>query len=145
MQLLCLTDTDPATALPGLDLLPHEVHRSPLNVRLSMGAAARFDLLLVDGVRDIRGARTACLELAPDCPVPRLLLCGETMLAVVAPEWQISDVILPTATPAEIELRLRLAAAGTPTGAAAVGSAPAAVSAADNPVKPPPIMQTSAI
>ena len=52
------------------------------------------------------------------------------MLAVVAPEWQISDVILPTATPAEIELRLRLAAAGTPTGAAAVGSAPAAVSAA---------------
>ncbi len=130
MQLLCLTDTDPAMALPGLDLLPHEVHRSPLNVRLSMGAAARFDLLLVDGVRDIRGARTACLELAPDCPVPRLLLCGETMLAVVAPEWQISDVILPTATPAEIELRLRLAAAGTPTGAAAAGSAPAAVSAA---------------
>jgi DNA-binding response OmpR family regulator len=130
VQLLCLTDTDPATALPGLDLLPHEVHRSPLNVRLSMGAAARFDLLLVDGVRDIRGARTACLELAPDCPVPRLLLCGETMLAVVAPEWQISDVILPTATPAEIELRLRLAAAGTPTGGAAAGSAPAAVSAA---------------
>lgn len=132
MQLLCLADTDPATTLPGLDLLPHEVHRSPLNVRLSVGAATRFDLLLVDGVRDIRGARTACLELAKDCPVPRLLICGETMLAVVAPEWRISDVILPTASPSEIELRLRLAAAATATamGAATGSSAPVAVSAA---------------
>ena len=130
MQLLCLTDVDPATAIPGLDLLPHEVHRSPLNVRFSASAAARFDVLLVDGTRDIRGARTACLELAKDCQVPRLLLCGETMLAVVTPEWEISDVMLPTASPAEIELRLRLAAASASGGTTATSAAPAAVSAA---------------
>ncbi|MCA0378285.1 MAG: response regulator transcription factor [Actinobacteria bacterium] len=130
MQLLCLTGSDPAAALPGLDLLPHEVHRSPLDVRLTASAAARFDVLLIDGTLDIRGARTACLELAGDCPVPRVLLCSETMLAVVAPEWQIADVMLPTASPAEIELRLKLAAAGAVSGLTANSPVPAAVSVA---------------
>ncbi len=130
MQLLCLADADPVSALPGLDLLPHEVHRSPLNVRLTPSAAARFDVLLVDGTHDIRGARSACLGLAADCPVPRVLLCGETMLAVVTTEWAISDFMLPTASPSEIELRLRLAASGTASGAVTNTTAPAAISAA---------------
>ncbi len=109
MQLLCLTDRDPHTALPGLDLLPHECRTSPLEVRLPASAAARFDLVLVDASYDIRRARTVCFELAQDCPRPRLLLCTESMLAAVNPEWQLADVLLPAASPAEIEMRLRLA------------------------------------
>lgn len=109
MQLLCLTETDPATALPGLDLLPHEVRTSPLGVRVPSGVSARFDLLLVDGTRDVRRARTACLELKRDCPTPRLLIVPEAALPAVTTEWSVVDVLLPAASPAEIDLRLRLA------------------------------------
>lgn len=109
MQLLCLTDSEPATALPGLDLLPHELRSSPLGIRLTASAASRFDLVLIDATRDIRRARTSCLELVRDCPAPRLLISSEAALPAVTPEWGLSDVILPTASPSEIDLRLRLA------------------------------------
>jgi DNA-binding response OmpR family regulator len=130
MQLLCLTDIDPAEALPGLDLLPHEVTRSPLKVRLNASAAARFDALIIDGTLDIRGARTACLELLGESAVPRVLLCAENMLSIVTPEWGVQDVLLPTASPNEIEMRLRLALAGSPGTAPQASDEPAAVSAA---------------
>lgn len=130
MQLLCLTETSPVTALPGLDLLPHELHSSPLGVRVTASAAARFDLILVDGTKDIRSARTACLELARDCPTPRIMLCTESMLAILTPEWQLSDVLLPTASPAEIEMRLRLSVAEPASAAASASAAPEAVSSA---------------
>ena len=108
MQLLCLTEADPATALPGLDLLPHVIRTSPLGVRVPAGASARFDLLLIDGTQDTRRARTACLELKRDSPTPRLLIVPEAALAAVTPDWAVADVLLPTASPAEIDLRLRL-------------------------------------
>lgn len=130
MQLLCLTETSPVTALPGLDLLPHELHSSPLGVRITASAAARFDVVLVDGTKDIRSARTACLELARECPTPRILLCTESMLAILTPEWKLSDVILPAASPAEIEMRLRLSQAGAASAPASASSVPEAVSSA---------------
>lgn len=114
MQLLCLSDIDPTAVLPGLDLLPHEVRASPLGVRLARGAADRFDLILVDGTRDIRRARAACLELKLDCPTPRLVVAGDSALPAITPEWGVADVLLPAAGPAEIELRLRLASGGRP-------------------------------
>ena len=128
MQLLCLTETDPSTALPGLELLPHVVRTSPLGVRVTAGASARFDLLLVDGTSDVRRARTACLELKRDCPAPRLLVVPEAALPAVTPEWGLADVLLPGASPAEIELRLRLAF-GSRAAGAEVG-APTEISAA---------------
>ena len=109
MQLLCLTDADPAAVLPGLDLLPHDIKASPLGIKVPPSAAARFDLLLIDATHDIRRARTSCLELVRDSPTPRLLISGEAALPAVTPEWGLSDVLLPAASPAEIDLRLRLA------------------------------------
>lgn len=108
MQLLCLTAGDPADMLPGLELLSHEWRVTPLDVRVPPSAAERFDLLLVDGTIDARRARAACLELLRDCPTPRLLVASQATLAAITHEWGVADVLLPEASPAEIELRLRL-------------------------------------
>lgn len=132
MQLLCLTDRDPGAALPGLELLSHELRISPLSVRLPSSAAARFELLLIDGTLDARRARAACLELKADCPTPRLLIASESALPAITADWAIADVLLPAASPAEIDLRLRLAASGRQgIGSGAAGSeVPTAVTAA---------------
>ncbi len=109
MQLLCLTDIDPSEVLPGLDVLPHDVRASPLHVRLTEGMTDRFDLIIIDATTDVRGARAACLELSTHCSTPRLLVCTESSCAAVTPQWHIADVLLPGASPAEIDMRLRLA------------------------------------
>jgi len=108
MQLLCLTDRDPADSLPGLDLLPHDVRTSPLSLRIPETMAERFDAILVDGTLDARRARTACLSLADVAETPRVVILPELALTALTREWAVSELLLPTASPAEIELRLRL-------------------------------------
>ncbi len=127
MQLLCLTDTGPSAMLAGLDLLPHELRTSPLGVRVAPTAAERFDLLLIDGTGDARRARGACLELLRDCPTPRILVASQATLPAITADWGVADVLLPEASPAEIELRLRLSR-GVPSSAQA--AAPGSVSSA---------------
>jgi DNA-binding response OmpR family regulator len=39
---------------------------------------------------------------------PRVIILSEVALPVLTPEWEVRDLLLPTASPAEIELRLRL-------------------------------------
>lgn len=124
MQLLCLTDRDAGAALPALELLAHDLRTSPLSIRMPASAAARFDLLLIDGSRDPRRARAVCAELAGDCPTPRLLIIAEAALAAVTPAWDVADVILPGASPAEVDLRLRLASAGGGSAQRSVDAAP---------------------
>lgn len=124
MLLLCLTDQDPADALHSLDLLSHEVRVSPLAVRVTESAASRFDAIIVDATRDPRRGRTACLDLKQSTQTPRLVVLTESALTALTPEWGASDFLLPTACPAEIELRLRLAGS---TGSAAHESTPTAV------------------
>lgn len=108
MQLLCLTDRDPADSLPGLDLLPHEVRTSPLSLRVPETMASRFDAILIDGTLDPRRARTASMSLIETTEVPRIVILSEVALPALTTDWAVRDLILPTASPAEIELRLRL-------------------------------------
>lgn len=108
MQLLCLTDRDPAESLPSLDLLPHEVRTSPLSIRVPDTMAARFDAVLVDGTLDPRRARTACISLAGARETPLIVILPEVALTALTPEWGINELLLPTSSPAEIESRLRL-------------------------------------
>lgn len=108
MQLLCLTDRDPADSLPGLDLLPHEVRTSPLSLRVPETMASRFDAILIDGTLDPRRARTASMSLIDTTDVPRVAILSEAALPALTTDWCVRDLILPTASPAEIELRLRL-------------------------------------
>lgn len=108
MQLLCLTDRDPAESLPGLDLLPHDVRTSPLSLQVPESMLARFDAVLIDGTLDARRARTACLSLVNSGDTPRLVILPEVALTALTPEWGVAELLLPAASPAEIEARLRL-------------------------------------
>lgn len=124
MLLLCLTDRDPADSLPGLDLLPHEIRTSPLSLRVTDSLAARFDALLIDGTLDARRARAACMHLGTGTDTPRVVVLPELALTALTPEWGVSEFLLPTASPAEIEVRLRLLEQPS------VATAPAAVQSA---------------
>ena len=108
MQLLCLSDRDPADSLPALDLLPHDVRSSPLSLRVPETMAERFDAILVDGTLDARRARSACLNFGEGVATPRIVILPEVALPALTPEWRVSELMLPTASPAEVELRLRL-------------------------------------
>ncbi|MHA3682755.1 winged helix-turn-helix transcriptional regulator [Leucobacter sp. HY1908] len=108
MQLLCLTDRAPAEALPSLELLAHDVRASPLGVRLPASMSSQYDCIIIDGVNNVRLAREVCQNLAQGEHSPRVAVLPESALGVVQTEWGLSDVLLPTAGPAEIELRLRL-------------------------------------
>ncbi|KTR86413.1 winged helix-turn-helix transcriptional regulator [Leucobacter chromiiresistens] len=108
MQLLCLSDRDPADSLPGLDLLPHDVRTSPLSLRVPETMADRFDAVLIDGTLDARRARAACLSMVDGSETPRVVILPEVALTALTPEWGVQELLLPTASPVEIELRLRL-------------------------------------
>lgn len=123
MRILCLTDRDPESALPALALLPHEVHAQPLaaptqtqafhhtQFDLDASPSRDFAVNLVDAGVNPRTAQLVCHELLErnGGDPPTLLITTESMLAAITPAWGVRDVLLPHASPAEIDLRLRLA------------------------------------
>ncbi|RKQ37213.1 DNA-binding response regulator [Kocuria tytonis] len=101
------------TALPALGLLSHTVELHPLDDLAALTGPRRPDLVVLDGTRNLVAARNTALALsALDRPVPVLLSVTEGGLAAVAASWGVSDVVLDTAGPAEVEARVRLAVAG---------------------------------
>ena len=68
------------------------------------------DAVLVDGRRDLVGARALCRLLeSTGLSVPLLLVVTEGGMAAVAADWGMDDVLLAEGGPAEVEARLRLA------------------------------------
>jgi DNA-binding response OmpR family regulator len=68
------------------------------------------DVVVVDGRRDLAGARSLCRLLrTTGLSSPLLLALTEGGMAAVAADWGADDVVLDTAGPAEVEARLRLA------------------------------------
>lgn len=110
-QILLLTRavTPSTTVLPGLELLSHHIKiMSPEPAALI--TAPPVDLVLVDARSDLPAARSLCrLMEATGNVSPVLAITTEGGLAAVASDWGISDVILESAGPAEIEARIRLA------------------------------------
>ena len=112
MDLLLLTaDPDPATVLPALDLLPVTLRSAAAEVT-ALVTAGPYDFVLVDARADLGAARALCRVLGTDgLAVPLLAVVTEGGMAVVGPEWGVSDVVLAGAGPAEVHARLRLLAA----------------------------------
>jgi len=111
-QLLLLTNAlaPSSEVLPALGLLPHHVRVLPAEAAVLVDAPAA-DAVIVDGRRDLAGARSLCRLLrTTGLSSPLVLVLTEGGMAAVAADWGADDVLLDTAGPAEVEARLRLAA-----------------------------------
>src|SRR6202021_3906568 len=94
---------------PALGLLLHPVRVLPADAS-ALVEARPADVVLVDARRDLAHAKSICRLLHTtglDCPM--LAIVTEGGLAAISADWNVDDVILNTAGPAEVEARLRLA------------------------------------
>jgi len=97
--------------LPALSLLPHTVRVLPAE-GTALLEAPPVDLILVDGRNDLAKARDLTRLLRTiGTASPVVLILTEGGLSVAAVDWEFDDLLLNTATPAEVEARLRLAIA----------------------------------
>ena len=107
--LLTRVMTPSATVLPGLELLSHSVrvmHPEPT----ALITAPPCDVILVDGRGDLPAVRSLCRMMeTTGNTTPVILVTTEGGLTAVAHDWGVCDVVLDSASPAEIEARIRLA------------------------------------
>lgn len=111
MDLLLMTSAQQATAevLPALGLLGHSVRVAAPDVSLLLDADPG-DVILVDARHDLASSRAFCRLLhTTGAAVPVLAIFGVGGLVALSADWQLADVLLDTAGPAEVDARLRLA------------------------------------
>src|SRR3954447_25259020 len=109
--LLLLTNDMHASSeiLPALDLLPHQVKVAQAEATALLDAPPA-DLILLDARRDLVGARSLCrLIETTGKEAPLLVVVSEGGLAALSADWGFDDLLLVTAGPAEVDVRLRLA------------------------------------
>src|SRR5690606_34452309 len=111
--LLWLTNDTGASAeiLPAVELLPHQVKIAPAEATALLEAPPA-DVILLDARRDLVGARSLCRLIGTtgkDSPL--LVIAGEGGLPALSADWGFDDLLLATAGPAEVDVRLRLALA----------------------------------
>jgi DNA-binding response OmpR family regulator len=127
VHLLVLTDRPGGgkSLLPALEYLDHTMQDAPLETGSLLGLSS-CDVVLIDGTQDLRQATGACRAASVhDLDRPVLVVMSEGGLAALKVTWGFDDWLLPHASPAEIETRLRLvvdrAATARPHRAANVG------------------------
>lgn len=133
MRLILLTRAmEPSSeVLPALALLTHHIHTMPAEATALLNSPA-CDALLIDGRRDLpatRGLTRLLRQTGVD--VPLLLVTTEGSLAAIQSDWGMDDVILDTASPAEVEARLRLSATRLNAGATPADDSPEEIRTGD--------------
>ena len=109
--LLLLTNDMHASGeiLPALELLPHQVRVAQAEATALLDAPAA-DVILLDARRDLVGARSLCrLMETTGKEAPLLVIASEGGLTALSSDWGFDDLLLATAGPAEVDVRLRLA------------------------------------
>lgn len=109
-RLLLMTSTLATSheVLPAVGLLSHHVQTVGLDLAATM-TDRPYDVILVDARRDLTSARSLCRTLhTAGTPAPVLAVFTEGGLAAVTAEWHLTDVLLESAGPAEVETRIRL-------------------------------------
>jgi DNA-binding response OmpR family regulator len=127
VHLLVLTDRPGGgkALLPALEYLDHTLQDAPLSAGSLLGLGA-CDIVVVDATIDLRQAATASRMVSlNELERPTLVVISEGGLAALKVSWGYADWLLPQASPAEIETRLRLArdrfAADRPQREASIG------------------------
>jgi DNA-binding response OmpR family regulator len=100
----------PADILPSLSLLPHSVRVVPAAPEHVAGSNPAPDAVLIDGRRDLVQVRQVLRILqATGNTVPVIVIMTDGGWAAVSADWGVTDLLLHSAGPAEVEARLRLA------------------------------------
>ncbi|MBO1767029.1 MULTISPECIES: response regulator transcription factor [unclassified Allobranchiibius] len=110
-RLLLLTDARGASVevLPALGLLGHRVRVLPTEPQ-ALVDPPECDVVLLDARRDLANARGLTRVLrTTGLSTPLIAIFTEGGLTALTSEWQLDDVLLESAGPAEVEARIRLA------------------------------------
>jgi DNA-binding response OmpR family regulator len=108
-ELLILTSAAEGEVLSALGLLGHRTRQIPAEPARLISAPS-CDVVLVDARADLAAAKSLCKILhTTGLAVPLLLIITEGGLAAVSADWEIDDVVLENAGPAEVDARIRLA------------------------------------
>jgi DNA-binding response OmpR family regulator len=109
-KILMLTNSLGASAdvLPALGLLQHDVRILPAEVSVLIDAPI-VDCIFVDARRDLPNTK-AFTKLITTTGVssPIVVITTEGGLSAINSDWQIADVMLDTAGPAEVDARIRI-------------------------------------
>ena len=109
-KLLMLTNSLGASAdvLPALGLLQHDVRILPAEVSVLIDAPI-VDCIFVDARRDLPNTKAFTkLITTTGVSTPIVVITTEGGLSAINSDWQIADVILDTAGPAEVDARIRI-------------------------------------
>ncbi|MBT1173917.1 response regulator transcription factor [Bifidobacterium sp. MA2] len=129
--------SNPASVLPSLALLSHRVRVLPMDAA-SLVKMPENTILFLDARDDLATAKTLCnLIHASGLSTPIVLILTEGGFTVVNSQWGIADVVVSTASPAEVEGRLRLVSerGNAPTAPAATGGADKGVTTEDGQIR----------
>lgn len=111
--LLLLTNDMQASTevLPALELLAHHVRVTPAEPTALLDAPIA-DVILLDARRDLVGARSLCrLIQTTGKEAPLIVIVSEGGLAALSSDWGFDDLLLTSAGPAEVDVRLKLVTA----------------------------------
>jgi DNA-binding response OmpR family regulator len=109
-KILMLTNSLGASAdvLPALGLLQHDVRILPAEVSVLIDAPI-VDCIFVDARRDLPNTKAFTkLITTTGVSTPIVVIATEGGLSAINSDWQIADVMLDTAGPAEVDARIRI-------------------------------------
>jgi DNA-binding response OmpR family regulator len=109
-KILMLTNSPGASAdvLPALGLLQHDVRILPAEVSVLIDAPI-VDCIFVDARRDLPNTKAFTkLITTTGVSTPIVVITTEGGLSAINSDWQIADVMLDTAGPAEVDARIRI-------------------------------------
>jgi len=97
-----------ADVLPALGLLQHDVRILPSEASVLVDAPIT-DCIIIDARRDLPTAKSFTkLITTTGVSTPLIIVTTEGGLSAINADWGITDVILDTAGPAEVDARIRI-------------------------------------